>query len=230
MRAETDEIVDVCIVGAGMAGLVVAAETAAAGLRTVVVDASDRVGGMLAPVMIAGGAGVGAAGGQVAADAGAESFATRTTGVTDLIDRWQLPVTVTAPNPAGAWLVAQSVAGGAQIREHDLREGAEHRFPCGDLVGLSPASIGDHERDRAGIPRQEGLVQELRALAGVQEDCASIGRHDSGAFEGLVPAPAEADFAARGRQGEEAGRGGRPMPFTVMHDHDDAGRDFQVGQ
>ena len=79
MPAETDEIVDVCIVGAGMAGLVVAAETAAAGLRTVVVDASDRVGGMLAPVMIAGGAGVGAAGGQVAADAGAESFATRTT-------------------------------------------------------------------------------------------------------------------------------------------------------
>ena len=71
MPAETDEIVDVCIVGAGMAGLVVAAETAAAGLRTVVVDASDRVGGMLAPVMIAGGAGVGAAGGQVAADAGA---------------------------------------------------------------------------------------------------------------------------------------------------------------
>ena len=54
MPAETDEIVDVCIVGAGMAGLVVAAETAAAGLRTVVVDASDRVGGMLAPVMIAG--------------------------------------------------------------------------------------------------------------------------------------------------------------------------------
>jgi len=84
-----------------MAGLVIATETAAAGLRTVVVEASGQVGGMLAPIGVGG----------LTVDAGAESFATRTDAVPELIGRWHLPVAVTAPNPAGAWLVAPGDSG-----------------------------------------------------------------------------------------------------------------------
>ena len=160
MPAETDEIVDVCIVGAGMAGLVVAAETAAAGLRTVVVDASDRVGGMLAPVMIAGGAGVGAAGGQVAADAGAESFATRTTGVTDLIDRWQLPVTVTAPNPAGAWLVA---GGDSGIRRAPLPRQSVLGIPADPSAADILALVPPRAEQVLPVPAEEPSLYDLVA-------------------------------------------------------------------
>lgn len=156
MPAETSgapSAVDVCIVGAGMAGLVVAAETAAAGLRTVVVDASDRVGGMLAPVIIDGA-------GQVAVDAGAESFATRTTGVTDLIDRWQLPVTVTAPNPAGAWLVA---GGDSGIRRAPLPRRSVLGIPAdpraADILALVPPRA---ERVQP-VPAEEPSLYDLVA-------------------------------------------------------------------
>lgn len=169
MRAETDEIVDVCIVGAGMAGLVVAAETAAAGLRTVVVDASDRVGGMLAPVMIAGGAGVGAAGGQVAADAGAESFATRTTGVTDLIDRWQLPVTVTAPNPAGAWLVA---GGDSGIRRAPLPRQSVLGIPADPSAADILALVPPRAEQVLPVPAEEPSLYDLVATR-LGDDLAS---------------------------------------------------------
>lgn len=144
---------DVCIVGAGMAGLVVAAETAAAGLRTVVVAASDRVGGMLAPVIIDGA-------GQVAVDAGAESFATRTAGVTDLIDRWQLPVTVTAPNPVGAWLVA---GGDSGIRRAPLPRGSVLGIPAdpsaADILVLVPPRV----EQVLPVPAEEPSLYDLVA-------------------------------------------------------------------
>lgn len=57
-------------------------------------EASDRVGGQLAPQRIAG----------VELDAGAESFATRGTAVSALIEELGLAADVVTPNPAPAWL------------------------------------------------------------------------------------------------------------------------------
>jgi len=153
---------DVCIVGAGMAGLVVAAETAAAGLRTIVVDASDRVGGMLAPVTIDGA-------GQVAVDAGAESFATRTTGVADLIDRWQLPVTVTAPNPAGAWLVA---GGDSGIRRAPLPRRSVLGIPADPRAADILALVPPRAERLLPVPAEEPSLYDLVA-ARLGDDLAS---------------------------------------------------------
>lgn len=167
MPAEANEIVDVCIVGAGMAGLVVAAETAAAGLRTIVVEASDRVGGMLAPVMIGGDAGVGAAG--LTVDAGAESFATRTTGVADLIDRWHLPVTVTAPNPAGAWLVA---GGDSGIRRAPLPRRSVLGIPADPRAADILALVPPRAERLLPVPAEEPSLYDIVA-ARLGDDLAS---------------------------------------------------------
>lgn len=86
---------EVCVVGAGMAGLTVAYELASAGVSVVVLEASDRVGGMLASTDLAG----------VRVDGGAESFATRTDAVADLIRDANLPLQIVAPDPRGAWIV-----------------------------------------------------------------------------------------------------------------------------
>lgn len=152
-RSEAPARADVCIVGAGIAGLSVAAETAAAGLRTVVVEASGRVGGMLAPVIIE-------SAGQVAVDAGAESFATRTTGVTDIIDRWQLPVTVTTPNPAGAWLVGGN---GSGIRRAPLPRRSVLGIPADPSADEVAALVPPRAERMQPVPASEPSVYDLVA-------------------------------------------------------------------
>lgn len=92
---------DVIVVGAGIAGLTVAHDAARAGLRTVVLEAADRVGGLLDVAELDG----------MRIDIGAESFATRTTGVADLIADAGLPLQVVSPAPGGAYLAASTPAG-----------------------------------------------------------------------------------------------------------------------
>lgn len=83
---------DVVIVGGGIAGLTIAWELARAGRDVVLVEASEDAGGMLRRGAVAG----------LDADLGAESFATRTTGVADLVADARLPVQLVEPAPAGA--------------------------------------------------------------------------------------------------------------------------------
>jgi oxygen-dependent protoporphyrinogen oxidase len=82
------------IIGGGIAGLVVALRLAQAGYRVTLLEASDRVGGQLAPQHLVG----------IDLDAGAESFATRGTAVRALIDELGLTADVVTPRPAPAWL------------------------------------------------------------------------------------------------------------------------------
>jgi oxygen-dependent protoporphyrinogen oxidase len=82
------------IIGGGIAGLTVALRLAKAGHRVTLLEATDRLGGQLAPQRIAG----------VELDAGAESFATRGTAVTALIEELGLTADVVTPRPAPAWL------------------------------------------------------------------------------------------------------------------------------
>ncbi|GGC87996.1 protoporphyrinogen oxidase [Tersicoccus solisilvae] len=88
------ERADVVVVGAGIAGLIAADRAAAAGLDVLVLDAAGVPGGCVARHEVAG----------LALDAGAESFATRSTAVADLARDLGLGDDIIAPDPAGAWI------------------------------------------------------------------------------------------------------------------------------
>lgn len=85
---------DVIVVGAGMAGLVLAHDLARAGRRVIVIEAAAEVGGLLRCGTLAG----------VDIDLGAESFATRTDAVADLVADAHLDLQLVPPRPQGAWL------------------------------------------------------------------------------------------------------------------------------
>lgn len=82
------------VVGAGVAGLVVARDLAARGRRVVLLERSDRAGGCVTSAQVAG----------LTVDAGAEAFATRSPVVPDLLAELGLADDVVAPSSAGAWL------------------------------------------------------------------------------------------------------------------------------
>lgn len=83
------------VVGGGVAGLVVARRLALAGRRVTILEASDRLGGQLAPQRIAG----------VELDAAAESFATRGDAVARLITELGLGDDLVTPEPGPAWVL-----------------------------------------------------------------------------------------------------------------------------
>lgn len=84
----------VVIVGGGIGGLVAALECAKVGLQVTVLEASDRVGGVVRSTDVAG----------LRLDAGAESFATRGGHVRALIDELGLADAVVAPAGGRAWV------------------------------------------------------------------------------------------------------------------------------
>ncbi|UAJ79664.1 protoporphyrinogen oxidase [Leifsonia sp. ZF2019] len=84
----------IVVIGGGVAGLVVARECARPGFEVTVLEASERVGGSVAPLDLDG----------LTLDAGAESFATRGGHVAELIEELGLSGDVVEPNAAGAWV------------------------------------------------------------------------------------------------------------------------------
>jgi len=101
----------VVVIGAGIAGLVVAWELARRGHRPLLLEAGDAVGGVLSAHRVGG----------LVLDAGAESFATTRPSVMELIDEIGLRPQVVAPNPVGAWV--RHRAGSAPL-------------PTGGLLGI----------------------------------------------------------------------------------------------
>lgn len=89
----------VVVVGGGMAGLTTALDLARAGLSVSLLEASERLGGCVAPVAPDG------LPDGVTLDGGAESFATRTTAVADLLADVGLGEGVVAPQRRGAWVL-----------------------------------------------------------------------------------------------------------------------------
>ncbi|ACQ82252.1 protoporphyrinogen oxidase [Beutenbergia cavernae DSM 12333] len=87
---------DAVVVGGGIGGLVAARELTRAGLTTLVLEASDAVGGPLRAVTIDGPGGA-----ALRLDAGAESFATRTDAVAALAA--ELGLATADPAAGGAW-------------------------------------------------------------------------------------------------------------------------------
>ncbi|MGD8168669.1 protoporphyrinogen/coproporphyrinogen oxidase [Herbiconiux sp. P16] len=87
-------VVDVVVIGGGVAGLVAARQLAHLGSTVTVIEARDAVGGFVATREIAG----------VRLDSGAESFATRKGTVAALVTELGLGDDIVTPNPAGAWV------------------------------------------------------------------------------------------------------------------------------
>jgi oxygen-dependent protoporphyrinogen oxidase len=107
----------VVVVGAGVAGLIVARDLARAGVPVTVVEASDRTGGQLASTIVAG----------LEIDAGAESFATRGGVVEELATELGLGADIVRPLDSPAWLVG--------------RRGSSHPLPAASVLGI-PADPG----------------------------------------------------------------------------------------
>ena len=82
------------VVGGGIAGLVAARELAASGHAVTLYEASADFGGCVRSHEVAG----------LVLDAGAESFATRSTAVADLLAELGLGGDIVTPAPGGAWL------------------------------------------------------------------------------------------------------------------------------
>lgn len=135
---------DVVVVGGGVAGLVVAHDLARAGVRVIVCEASDRVGGLLRRGTVAG----------IDVDLGAESFATRTDAVAALVADAGLDLDLVSPRPGGARLVVATPDGPVRAplpRRTVLGIPADPTAP--DVVAI----IGEDAAARAAQERERSL-------------------------------------------------------------------------
>ncbi|MFN4002537.1 protoporphyrinogen/coproporphyrinogen oxidase [Microcella sp.] len=113
------EPAEVLVVGAGIAGLVLARELVLQGRRVRVLDASDRAGGQVASIELDG----------LRLDAGAEAFATRGGTVREYLERIGLADRIIAPRDAPAWLHAA--------------EGQTVPLPAVSLLGIPAAPLAE---------------------------------------------------------------------------------------
>lgn len=149
------------VVGGGLGGLVAGYRLAQAGRHVTVLEASTRLGGLIAPIEI----------GAVAVDAGAEAYAVRGGVVRELCDELGLPVAgpLGTPHiwrPDGVWPMAEGVLG----------------IPAG-LDDPAIGALAPGERDR--------LAGDLELPAEVGADAATLGelvlaRLGEGALRALV--------------------------------------------
>jgi len=120
------------VVGGGISGLLAARGLAAAGLAVTVLEAREEWGGCVGRHELGG----------LALDSGAESFATRSTAVSDLARELGLADNIVAPHPGGAWV--------------QLPDGPQE-LPKTGVLGI-PANPWDPE-----VRRSLGLAGALRA-------------------------------------------------------------------
>ncbi|BCW84983.1 protoporphyrinogen oxidase [Arthrobacter sp. NicSoilE8] len=120
------------VVGGGVSGLVAARELAMAGIAVTVLEASESWGGCVGSHVVAG----------LSLDSGAESFATRSSAVADMVRELGIGGQIVAPRPGGAWV--------------QLPEGARE-LPKTGILGI-PANPWDPE-----VRRSLGFLGALRA-------------------------------------------------------------------
>jgi len=111
----------VVVVVGGIGGMVAALHCAKVGMQVTVLEASDRLGGLVRSARIAG----------LVVDVGAESFATRGGHVRALVDEVGLGGDVVTPEPGGAWLAG--MPGAAPL-------------PKGGLLGIPESPFADDVR------------------------------------------------------------------------------------
>ena len=125
----------VIVIGAGIAGLVVARDLARAGVPVTLVEAADRVGGQLTSIRMGG----------IDLDAAAESFATRDGAVAALASEIGLAGDIVVPREAPAWLI------GAEGRAHPLPAASVLGIPSDPRADDVVAAIGRRAAWRARL-------------------------------------------------------------------------------
>lgn len=216
---------DVLVVGAGVAGLVVAGDLAQNGLDVVVCEAGHGAGGLLGRGRLGG----------IDIDLGAESFATRTDAVAALIaeeeltDRTGRPLQIVAPRPGGAHLAVQTATGTLRAplprrtvlgipadpaaadvaliigEDGAARALAERELPPYRCEGPEP-SLADLVAERCGPAVAERLVEPLcRSVYSQSARSALLSRLHPGVWQRLAERgtliDAAADLAAPTRAG-----------------------------
>lgn len=217
-RAESAAAPRAAVVGGGIAGLTAAWESARAGVPVRLYEASDRLGGAIAPHVLAG----------VEVDAGAEAFATRSAAVPQLIQELGLSDQVVEPNPDGAWLQLPDLASplpatgilgipadpaaadvvailgeeGARRAAEDLSRplegwGAAAEADAG-AAGVGTPSVGAVVRDRMGQAVLDRLVTPIvSGVHSAQADDLDIGNAAPGLFEAMCQERSLARAVAR---------------------------------
>lgn len=167
MSAVTAFAAEIVVVGGGVAGLVIAWEAARAGRSVIVCESADDTGGMLRRGRLAG----------IDIDLGAESFAIRTSGVTDLVADFAaaaLPLSIVEPRPEGAHLVLPAPFG--RLRRMPLPRRAVVGMPADpgapdvvNVIGRTAARRAARERDLPrGAELEPGGEPSLFDLAGAR--------------------------------------------------------------
>lgn len=143
---------DLVVVGGGVAGLVIAHDVARSGARVVLLESSDRTGGLLRRGTVGG----------IDVDLGAESFATRTDAVPALIADAGLELTVALPRPAGAML---AVSSGGKLVRSPLPRRTILGIPADPWAADVVAIIGEDGARRAAeevtLPLDQGAEPRL---------------------------------------------------------------------
>ncbi|WP_104101445.1 protoporphyrinogen oxidase [Arthrobacter sp. 08Y14] len=104
------------VVGGGISGLIAARDLARSGISVTLLEAGTELGGCVGAHSVAG----------LTLDSGAESFATRSRAVPELIEELGLGDAVVQPNRGGAWL---------QLAGEDTAAAAQ-RMPQSGLLGI----------------------------------------------------------------------------------------------
>ena len=153
----------VVVVGGGIGGLVAALACAKVGIRVTVLEASDRLGGAVRTVDLAG----------LRVDVGAEGYATRGGAVRGLVDELDLTdaVVPTAPRaewisglPGGAAPVPEATVRGIPENPWDDERPAAHRPPRHVARVPRPTAPAAHDRPGAQ-PRKARAHAHGRARA-----------------------------------------------------------------
>ena len=160
------------VIGGGISGLIAARELAISGHAVTVYEAADDFGGCVRAHVVAG----------LVLDAGAESFATRSNAVAELLTELGLGASIVTPEPGGAWLylkrgtesVAQPLPATGILgipgdpwaeevrhavgRTGALRAAADLITPVSKKLLEGPLSLGALVRSRMGTAVLENLV------------------------------------------------------------------------
>jgi oxygen-dependent protoporphyrinogen oxidase len=148
-------MIDVCVIGGGVAGLVAARECAQVGLTVTIIEATDAVGGPVAGHTLDG----------LALDSGTESFAVRGGTVAAFIEDLGLTDQVVAPNAAGAWLHLPSLS--------QTDAAVSVPLPRAGVLGIPGSPLADDVR------RVIGWKGALRAYADRLMPVLTIGHEHS---------------------------------------------------
>lgn len=154
-------IADLVVVGAGIGGLVIAHDAARAGLDVVVLEEGGRTGGMLRRADLGG----------VSIDIGAESFATRTTGVADLIADAGLDLRIVSPTGGGAHLAA---VGDDGVLRAPLPRRTVLGIPADPLAADVVRILGEAGARRAAAEAEMPLPAAMRSEPDAEPTLAAL--------------------------------------------------------